>query len=115
MGTTPGGLPYPDGADKVVDGDDAIKALAQAVDGKLGGHGFKMMRGFVTTNPAGNAAWNAGVVPLAYWVTVESGFAVTTSGESIAGTWVGWFYRNLANGGAALPNDGAVFNVLVMY
>jgi hypothetical protein len=30
--TTPGGLPYPVGTDKVVDGDDAIKALALAVD-----------------------------------------------------------------------------------
>lgn len=32
MATTPGGLPYPVGTDKVVDGDDAIKALALAVD-----------------------------------------------------------------------------------
>jgi len=32
MATTPGGLPYPVGTDKVVDGDDAIHALAVAVD-----------------------------------------------------------------------------------
>lgn len=30
MALTPGGLPYPVGTDKVVDGDDAIKALALA-------------------------------------------------------------------------------------
>lgn len=30
--TTPGGLPYPTGNDKVRDGDDAIKALAEAAD-----------------------------------------------------------------------------------
>ena len=32
MGTTAGGLPYPDGTAKVVDGDNAMKALAEAVD-----------------------------------------------------------------------------------
>jgi hypothetical protein len=32
MATTPGGLPYPVGTDKVVDGDDAIRNLATAVD-----------------------------------------------------------------------------------
>jgi len=35
MALTPGGLPYPLGTDKVVDGDDAIKALAEAIDAKL--------------------------------------------------------------------------------
>lgn len=34
MATTVGGLPYPVGTDKVVDGDDAIKALAEAVDAR---------------------------------------------------------------------------------
>ncbi len=32
MGTTANGLPWPDGDDYLVDGDDAIKALAEAVD-----------------------------------------------------------------------------------
>lgn len=32
MALTPGGLPYPLGTDKVVDGDDAIHALAVALD-----------------------------------------------------------------------------------
>jgi len=32
MATTPGGLPYPVGTDLVVNGDDAIKALADALD-----------------------------------------------------------------------------------
>lgn len=30
------GYPYPLGTDRVMDGDDAIKALAEAVDGKIG-------------------------------------------------------------------------------
>lgn len=34
MATTAGGLPYPVGTDKVVDGDDAIKNLALATDQK---------------------------------------------------------------------------------
>lgn len=31
MATTPNGLPYPVGTDRVMDGDDAIKALATAI------------------------------------------------------------------------------------
>jgi hypothetical protein len=34
--TTPKGYPYPLGTDRVMDGDDSIKALATAVDTKLG-------------------------------------------------------------------------------
>lgn len=36
MATTPLGYPYPLGTDRVMDGDDAIHALATAVDSKLG-------------------------------------------------------------------------------
>lgn len=35
MGTTAKGYPYPEGTDLVVDGDNAIKALAEAIDAKL--------------------------------------------------------------------------------
>jgi len=35
MATTANGLPYPVGTDKVVDGDDAIRALAEAIDAKV--------------------------------------------------------------------------------
>jgi hypothetical protein len=37
MASTARGYPYPVGTDRVMDGDDAIKALAQAVNDKLGG------------------------------------------------------------------------------
>jgi hypothetical protein len=37
MALTPGGLPYPTGTDKVVDGDNAIKALAEAIDARVTG------------------------------------------------------------------------------
>src|SRR5262245_8593149 len=36
MATTTKGFPYPVGTDRVMDGDDAIKALAEAVDSKIG-------------------------------------------------------------------------------
>lgn len=36
MGATAKGYPYPEGTDRVMDGDDAIHALADAVDVKLG-------------------------------------------------------------------------------
>ena len=36
MGTTPKGYPYPEPNDPVGQGDDVIKALAQAVDDKVG-------------------------------------------------------------------------------
>lgn len=32
---TPGGLPFPDGTDYIVDGDNAIRALAEAIDGPI--------------------------------------------------------------------------------
>lgn len=35
MATTSGGLPYPTGTDKVVDGDNAIQALAEAVEARF--------------------------------------------------------------------------------
>lgn len=37
MGTTTHGYPYPEGTDRVADGDDAIQALAEAIDLHLAG------------------------------------------------------------------------------
>jgi hypothetical protein len=37
MGTTSRGFPYPDGDDRVIDGDDAMQALAEAVDTEFDG------------------------------------------------------------------------------
>lgn len=39
MGTTTAGYPYPEGTDKVIDGDNAIQALAEALDGPVGAAG----------------------------------------------------------------------------
>lgn len=45
MGTTKNGYPYPEGTDLVMDGDDAIQDLAEAVDKKLA---FAMTAGSAT-------------------------------------------------------------------
>lgn len=53
MALTSGGLPYPVGTDKVVDGDDAIKALALALDPRVDDTGW------INTG----LAWSSGVGP----------------------------------------------------
>ena len=52
MATTPGGLPYPVGTDFVVDGDDAIHALATALDPRVDDTGW-ITTGLVWTAGAG--------------------------------------------------------------
>jgi len=55
--TTPRlGLPYPDGAERVMDGDNAIGALANAVDGPLGAQVYPL-----SCVVAGAAALSVGV------------------------------------------------------
>lgn len=49
MATTADGLPYPVGTDRLVDGDDAIKALADAL--QLRGHGLKLVTRTVQCDP----------------------------------------------------------------
>jgi len=58
MGQTAGGLPWPEGTDKVRDGDNAIRALADALQAR--GHGLRVeaRRVQVTTNAAGVAVVN---------------------------------------------------------
>lgn len=67
MGTTPGGLPYPEPTDPVAEGADAIKALATGVD----------------TRPMGRGALSAAgtLFPGAYYpVGVESALSPETRG-----------------------------------
>lgn len=57
MANTTNGLPYPVGTDLVVNGDDAIRALAESVDTAVLPHGY--VRARCTTAAAhGGAAWN---------------------------------------------------------
>lgn len=57
MATTTNGLPYPLGTDLVVNGDDAIKALAEKVDQSVLPFGYVRAR-CTTTASHGAAAWN---------------------------------------------------------
>jgi hypothetical protein len=110
--TTPNGLPYPIGTDRVMDGDDAIKSLATAVDvGVLtqtgptalvangvssgavtwqyrGGIVFVVTTCIFTTPIAANAAFNlvntANAIPARYRPSIE------TYGAAVTGGIVGW-------------------------
>jgi hypothetical protein len=48
-GQTAGGLPYPTGTDKVRDGDNAMKALADAL--QLRGHGMRLLVQQLVSDP----------------------------------------------------------------
>lgn len=65
-GTTAGGLPYPSGTDPLRDGDDAIKALADALQAR--GAATKVIRGSatVTFDSAGR-----GSIPITGLVTLN--------------------------------------------
>ena len=63
-GTTPKyGFPYPTGTDRVMDGDNAIQALAESVEGQIGK--AKWGAATVTTDASGNAviAHGMGIKP----------------------------------------------------
>ena len=51
MANTPGGLPYPVGTDFVVDGDNAIRALAEALDRRVAYGGS--MRAYASSGTTG--------------------------------------------------------------
>lgn len=58
MGTTPNrGFPYPEGTDYVASGDDAIEALAMAVDGALTNRLFAVAEGGPGESVAANTDW----------------------------------------------------------
>lgn len=67
MGTTPGGLPYPEPTDPVAAGADAIKALAQAVE------------------PERVPVWTP-ITPPANWQNLTGGY--TPAGYSLTGSVV---------------------------
>lgn len=54
MGTTTGGLPYPEPTDPIADGADAIRDLAEAVDLGFGSNRFVAGSTVDTTDSSGN-------------------------------------------------------------
>lgn len=58
MGTTTNGLPWPNGTDFVVDGDDAIRALAEKIDALTLPFGYARARA-IQASSHGAGSWNA--------------------------------------------------------
>lgn len=63
-GTTPGGLPYPTGSDLVVQGDNAIRALAEGTDGKFANPLFQSFTAVRNAVPTGNTNYSITLTPL---------------------------------------------------
>lgn len=122
MAGTIGGLPYPTGTDKVVDGDDAIRALATAVDRNPLAAAYAANRVLVPF-AAGWADVSAGnplaVFAASGWVTLD-GRVIRNSGSSlIIGTIpAGYrppvqllFIMGSYNGAAATAGPGLFTNI----
>jgi H-type lectin domain. len=85
MGTTAKGLPYPEPGDPVADGDDAIKALAEAVDDKAG-----MVSGSVNVTATAAATATAAVVfPVGAFTAAPK--VLVTSVNAISGSQTAWY------------------------
>lgn len=95
MPTTTSGFPYPDGTDLVRDGDDVIKALAQAIEAKLMptdwanitplGAGYGNRSGYHTPSyqvyPNGKVELRGGLTKSSAIVSGETAFTLPTNGH----------------------------------
>lgn len=70
MSTTSHGHPYPDPDDYVIDGDDAIKALAQFLN--VGAEGYAPVAA-IASGVSGAGVWNAGLSTLSAEFTLGAG------------------------------------------
>jgi len=118
MGQTAGGLPYPEGTEPVRDGDNAIKALADAMQARGVGNRWAAERQNITTGSTG--------------IAIVAFLQPFTSQPVVAGL-IEWTYGNVfitidstQNGGVngaafylrvARPDGSAVLNapVLISY
>jgi hypothetical protein len=78
-GTTAKGYPYPTGTDRVMDGDNAIQALAEKVESAAG----TMASGVFTVSAVGNVSTNI-TFPVGRFVTPPNITATATAGASTA-------------------------------
>lgn len=83
MATTAKGFPYPLGTDRVMDGDDAIKALAQKIDTALG-----LMASGTTSVVLSNQSQSSTTVtfPAGRFTATPAVTASTASGTYLANT-----------------------------
>jgi hypothetical protein len=87
MATTSKGYPYPVGTDRVADGDDAIKALAEAVNSdalitRATTVGHSLPAGVATAvqwNPASPNGCNLSKVSATHWAVTIAGIYVITA------------------------------------
>jgi hypothetical protein len=116
MANTANGLPYPVGTDLVRDGDNSIKALADAL--QLRGHGLRVVSTFVVCDPV-NAGYTWFRVPLGGTNFTTAPFCMvqcqtTGSGLSyhfnhntvlVTGEIGGWL-RDVGSSGCPLTGNG---------
>jgi hypothetical protein len=91
VGTTTNGLPYPEGSDRVADGDNAIRALAEAVDKKAV---YGVDTGFISLASAGF------VVASSNWASLSGTCRRRNGFVAIAGSIV----NKVAIGGGNITN-----------
>lgn len=74
MGATPSGLPWPEGTDLVRDGDNAIRALAEAIEARMWSSGtyqkYRFLSGMYSTGSDGRV-----------WITIPG---ITTPSGAVA-------------------------------
>lgn len=94
MGTTPGGLPYPEGTDRVMDGDDAIRALAEKLGATAAGQATVVLNNapsgsVAVTFPAGRFTSPPVVNATAYGTTT---YIANNGGATVNGVNIGCRY-----------------------
>ena len=118
MGATPSGLPWPEGTDLVRDGDNAMKALAEAVEARMWATGvqglkFRHFGGFYATGADGRV-WI--VIP---GITGAQGAVAQILGDQrwiarlfqVAGTSILFEVTNGA-GSATINSTAMTFNIV---
>lgn len=111
MGATPSGLPWPEGTDLVRDGDNAIRALAEAVEARMWSSGtypkFRFLSGMYATGADGRV-W----IPIPGLTTVSGANAQIIGAEK-------WIARPYQGSGASMLFEvhtlaGATVNSIAM-
>ena len=97
---TAGGLPYPVPTDPVMQGADAIRALAQAVDIKVPAVKTAAFKGFISTDASGLSLWDAPITLNTVQLQLETndGVAKVLQILQITGVRVIWDVRRTTDG-----------------
>lgn len=114
MANTSTGLPYPVGTDKVVDGDNQIKALADALTLQLPQGKLKFFNAAATTNGTGDIAIVTGLG------TINGMVAILYGSDTVAKTCIrlngapaGQVWLRVFTGNTPLANTAVSYNAMV--